>query len=68
MMAGSASTNPMLFVVAMVLIFAWKTAGYLGLDYFLLPLLGVPWHTPQAENQNEVVKAPPVAEPAPSGD
>ncbi|MFN2135493.1 MAG: DoxX family protein, partial [Candidatus Promineifilaceae bacterium] len=35
MMAGSASTNPMLFVVAMVLIFAWKTAGYLGLDYFL---------------------------------
>jgi thiosulfate dehydrogenase [quinone] large subunit len=68
MMAGSASINPMLFVVSLVLIFAWKTAGYLGLDFFLLPLLGVPWHTPQAENESEVVKAPPVAEPAPSGD
>jgi thiosulfate dehydrogenase (quinone) large subunit len=43
MMAGSASTNPMLFVVAVGLILAWKIAGYLGLDYFLLPLVGTPW-------------------------
>ena len=42
MMAGSASTNPMLFV-AVGLILAWKIAGYLGVDYFLLPLLGTPW-------------------------
>lgn len=65
MMAGAASTNPMLFVVALLLIFAWKTAGYLGLDYFLLPLLGVPWHTPQAE---EVPGKTAVPEPVPSGD
>jgi thiosulfate dehydrogenase [quinone] large subunit len=25
------------------LILAWKTAGYWGLDRFLLPLLGTPW-------------------------
>jgi len=43
MMAGSASSNPMLFVVALVLIMAWKTAGYIGVDYFLLPALGTPW-------------------------
>lgn len=43
MMAGSASSNPMLFVVALTLIFAWKTAGYLGADYYLLRWLGVPW-------------------------
>ncbi len=43
MMAGSASTNPLLFTVAVVLILAWKTAGYYGLDRFLLPLLGTPW-------------------------
>ena len=43
MMAGSASSNPMLFVVALALIFAWKTAGYLGADYFLLRWLGTPW-------------------------
>ena len=43
MMAGSASTNPMLFVIAVALILAWKTAGYLGADFFLLRWLGTPW-------------------------
>ncbi|HML20628.1 MAG TPA: DoxX family membrane protein [Aggregatilinea sp.] len=33
MMAGSASTNPMLFVVALALIVAWKVAGYIGVDF-----------------------------------
>lgn len=43
MMAGTASINPLLFTISILLILAWKTAGYLGLDYFLLPLLGTPW-------------------------
>lgn len=43
MMAGSASTNPVLFSVAILLVLAWKTAGWLGLDRWLLPLLGTPW-------------------------
>ncbi len=43
MMAGSASTNPMLFVIAVGLILAWKISGYIGADYFLLPLVGTPW-------------------------
>ena len=43
MLAGSASTNPVLFVIAIGLILAWKVAGYIGLDYFLLPWLGTPW-------------------------
>lgn len=42
-MAGSASTNGMMFLVAVFLILAWKVAGYIGLDRFLLPLLGTPW-------------------------
>ncbi|GAB4450944.1 MAG: DoxX family membrane protein [Chloroflexi bacterium OHK40] len=42
-MAGSASTNGLLFVIAVVLMLAWKVAGYYGLDYFLLRYLGVPW-------------------------
>ena len=40
MMAGSASTNPMLFLIAVGLILAWKVAGYVGADYFLLRYLG----------------------------
>jgi thiosulfate dehydrogenase (quinone) large subunit len=43
MMAGSASTNPMLFVIAVGLILAWKVAGHIGADYFLLRWIGTPW-------------------------
>ncbi len=43
MMAGTASTNPVLFVLAVLLILAWKTAGWWGLDRWLLPALGTPW-------------------------
>lgn len=42
-MAGSASTNGMLLVIAVALLLAWKVAGYYGADYFLLRYLGVPW-------------------------
>lgn len=44
-MAGSASTNGVMFLIAIGLILAWKVAGYIGLDYFLLPALGTPWRT-----------------------
>ena len=43
MMAGSASSNPLLFLVAVGLILAWKVAGYIGADYALLRLIGTPW-------------------------
>jgi thiosulfate dehydrogenase [quinone] large subunit len=43
MMAGTASTNPLLFVVAVTLILAWKVAGNIGADFFLLRWIGTPW-------------------------
>ncbi len=43
MLAGTASTNPVLFVLAILLLLAWKTAGWYGLDRWLLPFLGTPW-------------------------
>jgi thiosulfate dehydrogenase (quinone) large subunit len=43
MLAGTASTNPILFLGAILLMIAWKTAGYWGLDRWLLPRIGVPW-------------------------
>ena len=43
LMAGSASTNPFLFTLAVGMILAWKIAGYWGMDRWLLPLLGPPW-------------------------
>ena len=45
MLAGSASTNPVLFTLAIGLILGWKVAGYYGLDRWLLPVLGVPWRS-----------------------
>jgi len=45
MMAGSASTNPLLFLVAVGLIAAWKVSGYIGADYFLLRWIGTPWRS-----------------------
>jgi thiosulfate dehydrogenase [quinone] large subunit len=43
LLAGSGSTNPVLFTMAIGLILAWKVAGYYGLDRYLLPMLGTPW-------------------------
>ncbi len=43
MLAGTTSTNPVLFGLAVFLVLAWKVAGYWGLDRYLLPALGTPW-------------------------
>ncbi len=43
MLAGSASTNPVLFTLSILLILAWRVAGLIGLDRWLLPALGAPW-------------------------
>ena len=43
MLAGTTSTNPVLAILGVLLILAWKNAGYIGLDRYLLPMLGTPW-------------------------
>ena len=43
LLAGTVSTNPVMFMIAMLLILAWKVAGWYGLDRWVLPLLGTPW-------------------------
>ncbi len=54
-MAGSASTNGLLLLAALLLVLAWKIAGYIGADYFLLRFVGVPW------KEREVAEAPNLA-------
>jgi thiosulfate dehydrogenase [quinone] large subunit len=44
MLAGSASTNPVMFFLAVGLMLGWKVAGYYGADRVLLPILNTPWH------------------------
>jgi thiosulfate dehydrogenase [quinone] large subunit len=42
-LAGSAGVNPLFFLFDVLLILAWRNAGYWGLDRFALPILGTPW-------------------------
>jgi len=43
LLAGAVSLNPILLLLAILLILAWKTAGWWGVDRWLLPALGTPW-------------------------
>ncbi len=56
MMAGTASINPVFFLLAILLVVAWKTAGWWGLDRWLLSLLETPWQ-PRTLMSNAAVPA-----------
>lgn len=43
MLAGTTSTNPILFGSAILVILAWRNAGWWGLDRYVLNWLGTPW-------------------------
>lgn len=43
LLAGTVSSNPILFSLATLLVLAWKVAGHYGLDRYALPALGTPW-------------------------
>jgi thiosulfate dehydrogenase [quinone] large subunit len=58
MLAGSTSSNPVLFTMAIGLMLGWKVAGYIGLDRYLLPLVGVPWRAQVQTNQPVTTPTP----------
>lgn len=43
LLSGTTSSNPVMLILAILVILAWRVAGYIGLDRILLPLLGTPW-------------------------
>ncbi|MDE2099444.1 MAG: DoxX family membrane protein [Patescibacteria group bacterium] len=45
LLAAAVSINPLMLLLEILLILAWRTAGWLGVDYYLLPAVGVPWQT-----------------------
>ncbi len=59
MLAGSASTNPVMFTLAVLLLLAWKTAGWYGIDRWLLPALGTPWQPGSLFRRSRDSGAPP---------
>jgi thiosulfate dehydrogenase (quinone) large subunit len=47
--AGSTSSNPMMILLEVVLLFGWRVAGWWGVDQFLLPRVGTPWRPGPAQ-------------------
>lgn len=56
LLAGTVSTNPILAIPAIFIILAWRNAGWIGLDRFVLPLVGTPWQTGNAFDHTEAKK------------
>ncbi len=54
MLAGAVSINPIIGTLAILLVLAWRVAGYYGMDSVLLPLLGTPWTGSLARNKTVV--------------
>jgi len=54
-LAGSASSNPVLFGLSVFLVLAWKVAGYWGLDRYLLPAFGAPWQPGRLFRRSEAI-------------
>ena len=63
-MAGTASTNGLLLVLGLLLLIAWRVAGYLGADYFIIRFIGTPWWTASAAK--EAARRPTQAQSAPA--
>ncbi len=43
LLAGTVSINPILGMVGLFLVFSWRVCGWIGLDRWVLPVLGLPW-------------------------
>lgn len=52
MLAGVVSVNPVLLLLELLLILAWRVAGYIGGDSVLLPFLGTPWQRGPLPDRN----------------
>jgi len=68
LLAGTVSINPVLGMFGLFLCFSWRVCGWIGVDRWLLPMLGLPWKPgtmfrPQATDQVIPPVAPPVASP-----
>lgn len=60
LLAGTVSTNPVLGVLAILVVLAWRIAGYYGVDRYLLPILGTPWTGSLAHKKTQQTGAEPV--------
>ena len=53
LLGGTVSVNPILAIIGIFVILAWRNAGWIGLDRYLLPALGTPWQPGKARPPRE---------------
>jgi len=56
--SGTVSTNPLLLLLELFLILAWRNAGWLGVDRFLLPMVGTPWQRTRVGARRRTTEPP----------
>ena len=56
LLAGTVSIIPVLGVLGLLLVLAWRVAGYYGVDRYLLPVLGTPWTGSLTKDQSKQAK------------
>lgn len=67
LLAGTVSTNPILGVLGLFLVMSWRAAGWLGVDSWLLPALGLPWKPgTMFGGEKAKITQPPVSKRAPA--
>ena len=57
LLGGTVSVNPILAIIGIFVILAWRNAGWIGLDRYLLPALGTPWQ-PGKIGRHDAAPAP----------
>lgn len=57
LLSGSAGNNGMMFPAAVLLVAAWKVAGYYGLDYFIMRRVSLLW-SPRVPDDSPTATAP----------
>ena len=56
--AGTAGVNPLFIIISLILMLAWRVAGWYGLDRFVLPKLGTPWQPGTAFRRKQPTPGP----------
>ena len=54
LLAGTVSINPILGVFGLFLVISWRVCGWIGVDRWLLPALGLPWKPGELFNHHQV--------------
>jgi thiosulfate dehydrogenase (quinone) large subunit len=63
LLAGTVSINPVLGVLGLFLVLSWRVCGWIGIDRWLLPALGLPWKPGTLFREQEVASSDTMSPP-----